>query len=272
MKALVEGTLFLGFATALHVALWQGLPDGSAEGAGEGGSASLSIAGADAVLAAMVADWERPPATPATRADAPTQPHTTMLPPVIPATPAAPSVALAPRPQPFPQVDATPTVPTPPPIPPIAETAPLAPPVTESPRPPARRAEASAQASPAPVVAPARRAEGAGAGPTRGSRAATETAGRGAAARQTALAEWGGQIRARIDRARPRAVGRGQSVLSLTVARDGRLVAASVVGSSGQAALDRAALRAVTGAGRFPAAPVSLTEAQYHFRLPVRFD
>ncbi len=269
MKALVEGTLFLGVATALHVALWQGLPEGSAEGAGEGGSASLSVAGADTVLAAMVAEWERQPATPTTGTDAPTPPEPTMSPPVIPGTPAPPSVVLAPQPQPLPQVDA-PAIP--PPIPPIVETAPSAPPVTESPRPVARRAEAPAPASPAPAVAPARRAEGAGAGPTRGSRTAAETAGQGAAARQTALAEWGGQIRARIDRARPRAAGRGQSVLSLTVARDGRLVAASVVGSSGQAALDRAALRAVTGAGRFPAAPVSLTEAQYHFRLPVRFD
>ncbi len=271
MKVLVEGTLFLGVATALHVALWQGLPAGSVEGAGEGGSASLSVAGTDPVLAAMVSEWEHPPATSQTAPPAPALPAEAAAPslPVQPAPSQRTSSSPAP-PMPLPQTDGTPTLPASPPVPPVAEVGPTAPPVVASPRPPARKLQAPARPPAAP--APARRAEGAGAGQTEGRQAQAEASGQGAAARQTALSEWGGQIRARIDRARPRAAGRGQVTLSLTVARDGRLIAAQVVGSSGQEGLDRAALRAVTTAGRFPAAPAVLTDSRYVFRLPVRFN
>ncbi len=270
MKLLAEGTLFLGVATALHVALWQGLPAGGTEGAGEGGRASLSVTGADMVLAAMVAEWEQAPAT-GPAAPSAVSPPVESAPPVPPsaAVPAVPPVAAtppvisAPPPMRDEALAPSPPPPLPAPEPTMTDSAPA-----ESPRPVARPA-----ALPPPTeTAPARRAEGAGAGETRGSRAATEAPGQSAAARQTALAEWGGRIRARIDRARPRVAGRGAVTLSLTVARDGRLLAASVVAGSGQPALDRAALQAVTGAGRFPEAPAALRDASYSFRLPVRFD
>jgi periplasmic protein TonB len=269
MKALVEGTLFLGVATALHVALWQGLPADSAEGAGEGGSASMTVGGADAVLAATVAEWDAPPTTTQNAASPITplasQSPATPAPGPLPRRSAAPSSSLPALSSP-PQEEAF----APAPPPPAPEPAPTTLAPADSPRPTARPAPPP-PASPV-QAAPARRAEGAGAGGTRGSRAVTEAAGQGAAARQTALAEWGGRIRARIDRARPRTTGRGAVTLSLTVARDGRLLGASVVAGSGQPALDRAALRAVTGAGRFPEAPAALQADRYSFRLPVRFD
>jgi protein TonB len=86
------------------------------------------------------------------------------------------------------------------------------------------------------------------------------------------MASWGGQIRAQIERGRPRISDRGTVRVSLTVARDGRLLRAGVVTSSGNAALDRAALAMVQGAGRFRPAPEGLDAADHAFRLPIRFD
>jgi len=58
----------------------------------------------------------------------------------------------------------------------------------------------------------------------------------------------------------------------LTAARDGRLVRAGIAASSGDPALDRAALAMVRGAGRFGAAPAGLGAPDYAFRLPIRFE
>jgi protein TonB len=85
------------------------------------------------------------------------------------------------------------------------------------------------------------------------------------------MAQWGGQIMARIERARPRVQGTGQVTLALQVARSGQLAGLTVARSSGDPALDQAALTAVRRAGRFPAAPDGLTEASYGFSLPIRF-
>jgi protein TonB len=145
-----------------------------------------------------------------------------------------------------------------------------------SPRPPQRpdrpapdTAAPSRAATSAPQ--PARVAEGQGGGATEG-RATAETApALSAGARQTLMSRWGAQIMARVERARPRVHGSGQVVLNLRVARNGRLTGLSVARSSGDAALDSAALAAVRRAGRFPAAPGALTEASYGFSLPIRF-
>jgi protein TonB len=85
------------------------------------------------------------------------------------------------------------------------------------------------------------------------------------------MSQWGAQIMARIERARPRVRGSGQVVLALQITRDGGLAGLSVARSSGDAALDNAALSAVQRAGRFPAAPKGLTDASYGFSLPIRF-
>jgi protein TonB len=85
------------------------------------------------------------------------------------------------------------------------------------------------------------------------------------------MSQWGAEIMARIERARPRVRASGQVLLALQVARSGHLAAVSVARSSGDPAVDDAALSAVRRAGRFPAAPDALTEASYRFSLPIRF-
>ncbi|MBT9384939.1 TonB family protein [Pseudooceanicola sp. CBS1P-1] len=89
-------------------------------------------------------------------------------------------------------------------------------------------------------------------------------------------AVWGAKIRGWIERKKrfPGAMrgSSGRVVVRLTVAPDGRLLGASVVRSSGEAAFDQAALSAVQRAGRMPKAPAQLKEASYSFNLPVDFS
>ena len=86
---------------------------------------------------------------------------------------------------------------------------------------------------------------------------------------------WGAKIRARIER-RQRypngASGNGHVVVRLTVARSGQLLSHRIAKSSGNAAFDQAALRAVVRAGRFPSAPKTLDLQQLTFNLPMTFS
>ena len=87
------------------------------------------------------------------------------------------------------------------------------------------------------------------------------------------MAEWGAAIRARIERRKSypvEAKGKaGKVTLRLVVGPDGRLSSVAVAKSSGSAALDAAALRAVKVAGRFPRAPAGLGTGS--FSLPITF-
>jgi protein TonB len=140
-----------------------------------------------------------------------------------------------------------------------------------SPRPAARPAQPPRAAAPS-TPQPARIAQGAGGGATQGAaQASAATASISNAQRQSLMSGWGAQIMARIERARPRVRGSGQVTLTLQIARGGQLAALSVSQSSGDAALDEAAISAVRRAGRFPAAPDGLTDASYGFSLPIRF-
>jgi protein TonB len=141
-----------------------------------------------------------------------------------------------------------------------------------SPRPALRPVEPPPRQAAAPPQ-PARVAAGAGGGATQGASATTpQTApALSAAQRQSLMSQWGLQIMARIERARPRVSASGQVVLAMQIARSGHLAAVSVARSSGDPTLDAAALSAVRRAGRFPAAPDALTEASYGFSLPIRF-
>lgn len=88
-------------------------------------------------------------------------------------------------------------------------------------------------------------------------------------------ASWGAKIRARIERRKEypaKADGAsGKVTLALVIGRDGRLVSAKVLRSSGHKVLDQAALKAVGRAGPFPAAPKGLTEGSYAFALSIDF-
>ncbi|PWK61631.1 energy transducer TonB family protein [Roseicyclus mahoneyensis] len=147
-----------------------------------------------------------------------------------------------------------------------------------SPRPPVRPfapppAQVAPTASPPSTPQPARVAAGAGNGAAQGASPAPTQAPAtlSAADRQSLMAQWGGQIMARIERARPRVRASGQVVLALQVSRSGQLAGLSVARSSGDPALDEAAMTAVRRAGSFPAAPAGLTETSYGFSLPIRF-
>jgi periplasmic protein TonB len=285
MKGLFEFTGFAGLALALHVAAFQGLPEGS-QSAGSGGDALVTVVSASASLSDMVAVWDRPPVVdqlvPAAlppvappMADAPPMPVPMPVPQMRPAAPLRPALALPPAPD-RPLSDISSAQPD---QPPVAQDAPVAT-VRPKARPepaPREKAKASATAaapSPQPAQAsqPARTAAGSGADSARGTSGPSDTATLTAGARQSLLAEWGGKIRNRIDRARPQGSGRGTVTVLMTVRRDGVIQNVSIAKSSGQPSLDQIALRTVQKAGPVPAAPAALTDPSYSFRLPVRFD
>ncbi|SPF78367.1 TonB family protein [Pseudoprimorskyibacter insulae] len=168
-----------------------------------------------------------------------------------------------------------------------AEPQPVAAPAT-SPRPVARPAPKPKPATkPAPqknatkpkakpsAPQPAQKATGAGKTATASAGTAkTAASGPSKAERQNAMAKWGGQIRSRIARAQRYPGGtraQGTVKLRITVSRGGKLMAATITGSSGDAALDKAALKAVRAA-RLPAAPKALNNASYDFNLPLKFS
>ncbi len=146
---------------------------------------------------------------------------------------------------------------------------------------PERPAQPATRATPAPRPAPqtsqgatSRTARGTGDAPSAGQtppRAQDTGLSPGAVAQ--ARAQWGGRIRNAVARAQryPRGSrATGQVVIRLRVAPAGRLMSAGIVASSGDAALDRAALEAARRA-RLPAAPRGLTDAGYSFDLPLNF-
>lgn len=128
----------------------------------------------------------------------------------------------------------------------------------------------------APQPEAATRAAGTGGGAVSGDAGQAADAGAGAASETDLKTAWGGKIRSRIEarKSTPRSAAgaTGTVKVQLVVARSGKLLSASVVASSGHAALDQAALAAVRAAGRFPAAPKGLAKDSYSFTLPMRYN
>ncbi len=121
--------------------------------------------------------------------------------------------------------------------------------------------------------APDRIAAGSGGGETQG--AAPQPVAQPAmstAQIESAMAQWGGQIQSRIARSRPNVAGAGRAVVQLRVGRNGELQGLGLAQSSGNGAVDQAALSTVQRAGRFPRAPSSLTDAAYSFSIAVSFQ
>ena len=89
------------------------------------------------------------------------------------------------------------------------------------------------------------------------------------------ISSWGAVIRSRIEhnKSYPAAAGgkSGNVSVRLVVSRSGRLQGVSVTRSSGNGALDGAAIKAVRAAGHFPPAPKELGNASYTFGLSMRF-
>jgi protein TonB len=94
-----------------------------------------------------------------------------------------------------------------------------------------------------------------------------------AATRTSLMGQWGGAIRARIERQKRYPAGtraQGTVHLVLDVGGDGRLLGVAVTRSSGDARLDAAAVSAVRRA-RLPAKPDRLPGPRHSFNLPVAF-
>lgn len=267
MRRAAELIAFLALSAMVHAGVMAEFGDriGTPEAQGQGGADRITLAAAPESMAALARRWTEPPET-ATAIAA-------LAPPPLPDAPSLPrlepalsGLSLPSAPQ-VPQPDAPPLSPpmtTPPPPPaPDADTA-----VAQSPRPMARPAATSAPPS-GPQAA--RLAQGQGGGANSGSAPTATTPAMTQAQRHSLMADWGVQIMARIERARPRVRGQGQVTLALRIGRDGSLAAISVQHGSGIAALDEAALSAVRRAGRFPPAPDGLQEASYAFTLPIRF-
>lgn len=88
----------------------------------------------------------------------------------------------------------------------------------------------------------------------------------------TEIQHWGRQIRAQIERARPRhAKGTGAVGVSALIAPNGQLLALQITQSSGTATLDDLALDAIRRAGRFTSAPSAQRDA-VRFTFTIRFQ
>lgn len=255
-RAGLEIAGFTGLALALHVAVFGWSPGGTAavEGAGDGGEARISLLAASADVAEMVA-----------RFDAPELPAAALATPLPPPEFRVPEVAL-PSLAPLPAPDLTP------PPAPKAEA--------EPPKPkPAPKTEPSPKTKPRATAThdtAGQRAAGSGGGGVAGNNGTAQETVTGTGKVANLRAKWGATIRARIERAKryPSAAGRvgGTVTVRLSVTRGGDLASVALAASSGNAALDAAALEAVRRAGRFPPAPTGLNDPTYGFSLTIRFS
>jgi protein TonB len=234
------------------------------------------------------------PVAPAT-APPPLVPETPVRPPVPAESPALPDVAPpasislpapAPRvPEPPPAPDAAPDAPPAPPVPglrpkprPDPRPEPAAKPAPK-PAKPAKPAQPAATApDPAKPPKPAKPAKVAAAAAKPGAAATgtgTGNAAKAAPSDKALVKTWGAAIRARVEARKaypPAAKGAtGTTTLSLTVSTAGRLLSVSVAKSSGNRALDAAAIKAAKSAGRFPAAPKGIGSGTHRFTLPLTF-
>ncbi|GHC63333.1 energy transducer TonB [Neogemmobacter tilapiae] len=287
----IQGLVALGLALGLHGAAFALMPSdsGAATAAGAGGEALVSMAAVAPVvaveqvtddLAALIKEWEAPPPVVETMPETPVAPvalpEMPELAPITPMPDMPASVAL-------PVMDAAPVADKAPVAPePVPELVPEPEPVKKpepKPEPKKERAEPKREKpkKEKPVQPQAgsegQVAAGSGGGATAGDGGKAQAA-TGAKGQDSIKAEWGATIRARVERRKsyPRGAdgAQGRVKLRLTVDTGGNLVGVGITQSSGNAALDQAAVKAVQSA-RFPAAPKGLAAGQYSFNLPLDF-
>ena len=223
----------------------------------------LTLAAAPALATPALAA----PSTPVVPVAAP-MPEPASLASAMPtALPAAEPPPPVPEPMPEP-VAQKPAAPTPKAIKPKAPA-----PVAEAPpetKPETKTARAEVSAKPVqkaaePAAAPA---------PQPAAQSAAKSDPAASAGEAKALkADWGSKVRARINRkvALPADSAPGTVKVRLEIAASGALLAVGIAQSSGQAALDAAALKAVKSAAPFARAPKGLSEPSYSFSLPITF-
>ncbi|WP_376873790.1 TonB family protein [Albirhodobacter sp. R86504] len=275
MSRAVQGKLIFGGCAAVSLALHAaafgfGAVEGSAMSSGEGGEALVSVEAGNATLTSMIEAFDSPQ-LPDQALDLPQSPPQIDLP-----APAVPIEALPPMPD-LAVLQSAPTIPQvatikPPPKPARKVTPPKATPKRVA-QPPAPKASAPSRVQQA--GAQEQRAAGSGGGASAGAGGAAQAATVSKAQQNDLRASWGASIRARIERRKryPSAAGRasGRAVVRLTVTSSGALAGVSLAQSSGNAALDAAALESVQRAGNFPAAPKGLGGGSFSFSLPISF-
>lgn len=277
--------LAIAAAAGLHwaaFALGAAPRSGGAEGAGAGGAELVTLAASSAQMAALVAQWERPPEAVATAPEmapppalAPPMPQKpgqdqASVAPLAVVPPAVPALAM-----PAPDVRPAVSPPAPPKTPPKPKPAPTPP----GPKPPKPKPAPKPAATPAPEAAKsaaaqaAQRAKGQGGAEAAGHGGKAGAASASKAAVAKAQAVWGARIRARIERQKraPAGAADGRVIVRLQVAASGALQAVAVVRSAGVAALDDAATRAVRRAAPFAPAPPELGPGPFTLELPVQF-
>ncbi|ALJ39093.1 TonB family protein [Azospirillum brasilense] len=189
-----------------------------------------------------------------------------------------PAAAAAPESEPQPEpitelaTEPEPEV-APEPVPPMGEPTPEPAPEPSPPPPPKPlpKPKPPVKAAPKPQMAP---------GPSPSPTPSAETGtGRNAAAAvepvsasRGAMVDYGAQVWAWIGRHKPeKVVGGGQATVKLTLGTAGEVLDATILTSSGDEALDRAALAAVRKASPFPTPPPGLTAQDRVFSVPFLF-
>lgn len=280
MGVRADAALALMLALGLHgaaLALMAERPALGAAAAGDGGTELVTIAPVAGDVAALIAAWEAPPLV-AVAVPKPVVEVAPDMPALIPERgPQAASldVIVPPVPQalaPPPSMQ-TPTPPEAPPRPPEPEPSVRVNPDLHPKARPAPKPQPKREPKPAPV--PAAQAAGQGGGGAAGQAAQAQAGTADSAGTADALAAWGADIRARIERKKsyPRAADGATGVVTLviTVTAQGTLVSVSVAASSGNPVLDAAAVQAVQSA-RLPKGPAGVDPARHSFRFRLRYE
>ncbi|MFX0546034.1 TonB family protein [Roseovarius sp. S1116L3] len=279
MRRAAEFAVFLVLAAAAHLALAALGPEAEgAQSAGQGGAATVTLQAASAQVSDMVARWETPPEALELEQDMPAPAAETA--PTLPAPDTGPVPMSQGLGLQLPSDDSTPDqVDTSSATPAaarseVSDTRPRMRPA-QPPKPtPAKTSPQTSQ--PKSQSSAAQTASGSGGSANAGSAGSSAAATLSAGQRQSLVAQWGAQVRSKIERSKryPSAArgAEGTVHVRITIARDGSLRAVSVATTSGHAALDAAALRAVKSARRFPPAPRLLDQPSYTFTLAMRFS
>lgn len=250
------------------------MPGDTAESRGQELSAVVLTLAAPEAVAAM------PSPPPQVAAQAPTPPAQPAPDPPLPdLTPPLPD-AMPPTPVTMPDAPAPPDVAPQPDAPPLTEPQPKADPIPKAKKKPEQKAKKTPKKA-APQPDKARPAEqgtvASAAGDAGQTQKATRSEGSRASAADTTNLQkrWGATVRKKVEARKfyPPGVDRvtGTVTVRLTISRTGHLAGVTVAQSSGNAALDQAAVKAVTSVGTFPAAPMGMTEASYTFTLPMKY-
>lgn len=212
-----------------------------------------------------------------TKMDQPEDPPKELPPPPVPDEPPPPQVEAMVPPETPPPAPLVQVEPVPPPIPEEATVVPPEKPVEAAPpppkpavvrEPPPRKVthDEKVEKRPAPpksVAAPASKPMRVAAAPNPGAESEGARIGR-----ESWLSQFGAQIRRAATYPKGNTMS-GTAQVSVTVARNGRLVSRRLTGSAGSPALDQAALAAIDRAQPFPPFPASMPEAQISRIVPL---